>query len=190
MWKTTALLVAAALGLGGLVAATTLRPDQPAEPAAATSPTRAVWNEVAWPFPIDQWGKGKAFRCTAADCGTEVSVYIRPKIGFCNCSTGVADDEELDRISDFDLLNNALSPLGAGREITVAWMKGRSRPYSIAGAQAAGRAALSIGFNDRCDAIIATAVVSDGQPTAVEPAVIEFLNSRTIARWAEIALGL
>jgi len=25
---------------------------------------------------------------------------------------------------------------------------------------------------------------------AVEPAVIEFLNSRTIIRWAEIALGL
>ena len=122
-------------GSAELVAATTLRPDRPVEPAAATSPTRAVWNEVAWPFPIDQWGKGKAFRCHAADCGTEVSVYIRPKIGFCNCSTGVADDEELDRISDFDLFNNTLSPLGAGREISVAWMKGRSRPYSIAGAQ-------------------------------------------------------
>ena len=190
MWKTTAFLAAAAFGLGGLVAATTLRPDRPVEPAAATNPTRAVWNEVAWPFPIDQWGKGKAFRCQAADCGTEVSVYVRPKIGFCNCSTGVSDDEELDRISDFDLFNNTLSPLGAGREISVAWMKGRSRPYRRRCATQPATSALSIGFNDRCDAIVATAVVGDDQPTAVEPAVIEFLNSRTIIRWAEIALGL
>jgi len=186
MWKTTALLAAAAFGLGGLVAATALRSDRP----EATNPSRAVWSEVAWPFAIDQWGKGKAFRCNAADCGTEVSVYIRPKIGFCDCLTGVADDEELDRISDFELFNNTLSPLGAGREISVAWMKGRSRPYSIAGAQPAGHSALSIGFNDRCDAIVATAVVGHDRPTAVEPAVIEFLNSRTIIRWAEIALGL
>jgi len=186
MWKTTALLAAAAFGLGGLVAATALRSDRP----EATNPTRAVWSEVAWPFAIDQWGKGKAFRCTAADCGTEVSVYVRPKIGFCNCSTGVADDEELDRISDFDLLNNTLSPIRAGRDISVAWMKGRSRPYSIALAQPGGRSALTIGFNDGCDAIVATAVVGHDRPIAVEPAVIEFLNSRTIIRWAEIALGL
>ena len=65
-----------------------------------------AWTEVAWPFPIDQWGKGKAFRCKAADCGTEVNLYIRAKIGFCNCTTGVADDDELDRISDFDLLGD------------------------------------------------------------------------------------
>ena len=58
-----------------------------------------VWLEVPWSFPIDQWGKGKAFTCKAADCGTAVTVYVRAKIGFCNCSTGVADDEELDRIS-------------------------------------------------------------------------------------------
>jgi hypothetical protein len=186
MWKTTTLLAAAAFGLGGLVAATALRWDRP----AATNAIPAAWSEVAWPFAIDQWGKGKAFRCNAANCGTEVSVYIRPKIGFCNCSTGVADDEELERISDFDLFNNTLSPIGAGREISVAWMKGRSRSYSIAGAQPAGRSALSIGFNDRCDAIVATAVVGHDRPVAVEPAVIEFLNSRTVIRWAEIALGL
>ena len=45
----------------------------------------------------------------AADCGTEVNIYIRAKIGFCNCTTGVADDEELDRISDFDLFGNELA---------------------------------------------------------------------------------
>ena len=76
---------------------------------------RPAWTEVPWPFPIDQWGMGKAFVCKAADCGTTVTVLIRAKIGFCNCSTGVADDEELDRISDFELLGNQLTAQGPGR---------------------------------------------------------------------------
>src|SRR3979490_374993 len=81
---------------------------------AAKSPEvahRPVWTEVAWPFPIDQWGPGWAFQCKAADCGTDVNIYLRPKIGFCNCQTGVADDEELDRVSDVDLVGNEGSAL-------------------------------------------------------------------------------
>jgi hypothetical protein len=158
------------------------------ERAVATEPS-AVWSEVAWPFPMDQWGKGKAFTCKAADCGAEVTVYVRAKIGFCNCSTGVADDEELDRISDFDLFGNNLTAIAPGRPITVAWMKGRSRAF-LMGALPFGQSALSIGFNDRCDAIIATAVIPHRRPTVVEPAVLEFLNSRTVLRWAEVTLGL
>src|SRR5215475_7565730 len=74
-----------------------------ARAAPAKTPS---WNEVSWPFPMDQWGMGKAFVCKAAECGAEVTVYIRAKIGFCNCTTGVADDDELDRVSDFDLFEN------------------------------------------------------------------------------------
>jgi hypothetical protein len=169
---------------GGLLLARDSAPDR-----ASVAPPQPVWNEVAWPFPMDQWGKGKAFRCNAADCGTEVNVYIRAKIGFCNCTTGVADDEELDRISDFDLFGNKLTALGPGQPIGVAWMKGRSRAFSIAGSSAQ-KSALSVGFNDRCDAIVATAVLRDGRPAAIEPAVLAFLNSRTVLRWAEVTLGL
>ena len=85
---------------------------------------------MAWPFPIDQWGKGKAFRCKAADCGAEVNIYLRAKLGFCNCTTGVADDDDLDRMGDLDLVGKA-SPLGAGRPVSIAWMKGRSRAYKL-----------------------------------------------------------
>ena len=139
---------------------------------------------------MDQWGKGKAFTCRAADCGTQVTVYIRAKIGFCNCSTGVADDEELDRISDFDLIGTQAKPQLPGKPIAVAWMKGRSRPFDAEGAMGAKVSALSVGFNDRCDAIVATAVVAPGRTAEVEPAVLEFLNSRTVLRWAEVTLGL
>jgi len=148
------------------------------------------WSEVPWPFPMDQWGKGKAFVCRASDCGTEVTVFIRAKVGFCNCATGVADDEELDRISDFDLFGTQLTALGAGQPVTVAWMKGRSRAFSLVGPQRLGKSALSIGFNDRCDAIVATAVAGLERPAAIEAAVLDFLNSRTVVSWVQVTLGL
>ena len=90
--------------------------------------TRTTFAEVQWPFPLDQWGRGKAFECGTADCGTKVRLYIRAKIGFCNCETGVADDEELERISDFIFVGDKVSAMGDGRPISVGWMKGRSRP--------------------------------------------------------------
>jgi hypothetical protein len=157
---------------------------------AVAMASQARWTEVPWPFPMDQWGKGKAFACSAADCGTPVMVYIRAKIGFCNCSTGVADDDELDRIGDFDLFGNQASAQAPGHPITVAWMKGRSRPFTVTGTRGAKTSALSVGFNDRCDAIIATAVLDRGQASAIEPVVLDFLNSGTVLRWAEVTLGL
>jgi len=186
MRKRTAIATATAFILGAVVSAIIWLGPKWADGGTAVGMPQPVWSEVQWPFPIDQWGKGKAFRCNAIDCGSEVTVYIRAKIGFCNCTTGVSDDEELDRISDFDLFGDKLSALGPGRPITVAWMKGRSRAFTVGGAGSA----LSVGFNDRCDAIVATAVLGHQRPTAIEPAVLEFLNSQTVMRWATITLGL
>ena len=149
-------------------------------------PPHPVWREVAWPFPIDQWGRGKAFRCAPADCGTEVNVYVRAKLGFCNCTTGVADDEELDRISDYALLGKSWTPLTRGKPIKIAWMAGRSRAFLLA----RGQSGISIGFNDHCDAIIATAALGHDRPDLVEESVLAFLNSETVLHWAEATLGL
>jgi hypothetical protein len=156
---------------------------------AAATATVPVWTEVAWPFPIDQWGKGKAFRCKAANCGAEVNIYLRAKIGFCNCTTGVADDEDLDRMGDLVLVGE-VSPLGTGRPISIAWMEGRSRAYTLNARNPPGKTAISVVFRERCDMIAATAVLGNDRPAAVEPSVIEFLNSNTVMRWAEITLGL
>lgn len=185
MKRTSIILAVAAFALGGLVSAYALLPGRNAvEPRGTPHP---VWQEVNWPFPLDQWGKGKAYRCKAEDCGTEVNLYVRAKIGFCNCTTGVADDEELDRISDYDLVGNRLAAQGPGRPIEIAWMKGRSRSFNMSGAP---QTALSVGFNDHCDAIVATAVIERGPPGPLEPAVIGFLNSETVIRWAQVTLGL
>jgi len=146
-----------------------------------------VWTEAAWPFAVDQWGEGWAFQCKAADCGIDVNLYLRPKIGFCNCQTGVADDEELDRVSDVDLVGSERSALGPGRPITVHWMKGRSRGYAVGASSA--KSVLSLAFNNRCDVIVATVVAGD-EPAAQEQAVLAFLNGDLILHWAETVLGL
>jgi hypothetical protein len=181
-------IIAAALlvaGIGGYAVFLTARPLTDAD--RLSSPRQPIWTEVTWPFPIDQWGGGWAFQCKAADCGIDVNLYLRPKIGFCNCETGVADDEELDRVSDLDLVGSERSALGPGQPITVHWMKGRSRGYAV-GAPAT-KSVLSLAFNSRCDVIVAT-VVADGEPVAQEQAVLEFLNGDLVRHRAEVVLGL
>jgi hypothetical protein len=181
-------VVALVLGgvAGALVLPTTIGPGD----APTLASKQAGWTEVQWPFPLDQFGRGKAFRCSKAECGTVLTLYVRAKIGFCNCKTGVADDAELERIGDLELLGGKFAALGDGRPIVVAWMKGRSRAYTFAGSSQTGKSALSIGYNDRCDAIVATVVLPHDRPNDVEPAAIRFLNGPTVMRWAEVTLGL
>jgi hypothetical protein len=179
------------LGLGALAGASAFFAWPMLGPGkAVATPTDPKFSEVQWPHPTDEWGKGKAFRCAAADCGVEVNLYIRAKIGFCNCQTGVSDDAELERLSDFSLMGEKVSVLGPGRQINVAWMKGRSRAYGIATPYRAPNSALSVAFNDRCDAVVATAVIDHDRPGTIEPSVIDFLNSKLIVHWAEVTLGL
>src|SRR5215831_17754055 len=176
-----ALLVA---GIGGYALFLATKP--PEDTHRESRRAGPIWTEGAWPFPIDQWGQGWAYQCKAADCGIEVNLYLRPKIGFCNCQTGVADDEELDRVSDVDLVGNEASALGPGRAITVHWMKGRSRGYKVGASSA--KPVLSLAFNDRCDVIVATVVAGD-EPVAQEQAVLAFLNGEMMLHWAETILG-
>ena len=189
--RRTVIAVIAGLGLGALAGASAFF-GWPAlvQSKALAPPSHPRFGEVRWPFPTDEWGQGKAFHCSAADCGTEVSLYIRAKIGFCNCLTGVSDDNELDRLTDFTMMGERISVLEPGREISIAWMKGRSRRYAVMEPYRAPNSALAIAFNDRCDAIVATAVVGHDQPEMVEASVIDFLNSEVVVRWAEVTLGL
>src|SRR3954469_11183221 len=127
--RTGMFVAALGAGLAGILVgdAATVGVMQPGGPRA----NRADWTEVKWPFPLDQWGIGRAFRCSAAQCGVEVNVYLRPKIGFCNCATGVSDDAELDRVGDLELFSDKWIGLADGSEIKVGSMNGRSRPYRV-----------------------------------------------------------
>lgn len=85
------------------------------------------WREIAWPLPRDGWPAGRAFRC-GGSCDGDIELYVRPKIGFCNCDSGVADDDEVDRVADLDLISERFVPQAAGEVVRVAKMPGRIRP--------------------------------------------------------------
>ena len=184
-------IVAAAFGCGGLVAALFLfGPSLQRVGPVPGTPKHPIWIEMKWPFLGDEWGQGKAFQCKAENCGVELNLYIRPKIGFCSSTTGVADDAELERLSDFDFMNGDTVALGDGHDINIASMKGRIRAYAIASPNRSRTSAITVAFNNNSDALVATVMLKNAQPTAVKPAVIEFLNGKTIQRRVTIALGL
>src|ERR671910_21942 len=121
--RASVLVIVLGVALTGLLAGNAATTGA-AERSDAASSAPATWTEVKWPFPVDQWGSGRAFHCAAADCGAEIKLYLRAKLGFCNCTTGVADDAELDRVGDLELFSDRFEGLHEGRPITVGWMKG------------------------------------------------------------------
>ena len=152
-----------------------------------TSALPEGWRPVDWPLIKDQFDSGLAIECMGSGCANFSAVTVRAKIGFCNCATGVSDDEELERIGDLHLVAAASTAVHEGSEIVVGRMKGRSRPYRVAGQPSV----YSIAFNDRCDVIVATAAPQDARVEldGIEPSALSFLNSETVTHWAERAIG-
>jgi len=183
MMKTLAIVLA--VGTGALAGSAPL----PSLRASLQSPAaEPAWTEVRWPFALDQWGVGRAFVCSPAACGVRVELTIRPKIGFCNCATGVSDDSELERVGDTEVLGAKTEAKDSGRPVKIGWMQGLSRRYRVL--DGPGRAnALSLAVNDECDVVVALAT-GDGDPAAIEPAVMTFLNSKPMVLWAKKELGL
>jgi hypothetical protein len=155
-------------------------------------PDRSVphaWAEIPWPFPFDAWGPGRAFRCPATSCGSELTAFVRPKIGFCNCYTGVADDDEIDRVGDVGLIGQDYRPLRPGGPTIVGTMSGRSRAFVVNSA-APVRYALGIAVSKKCDAVVGTVVSGAPLSATHEEAALAFLNGASVAPWAEASVGL
>jgi hypothetical protein len=163
----------------GIVALGALSGGAAYERAASAS---REWREIAWPFPRDGWPAGKAFRCGGADCGGEVEVYVRPKVGFCNCDTGVADDDEVDRVADLDLMSEHFAPLEAGQVVRIADMPGRIRPYDLRLSDGSRHTAIGIAVSHRCDLLVAVAK-GRGDAAGVQRAALDFLGSTKMAQW-------
>jgi hypothetical protein len=158
---------------------------QAARPMVAESISR--WQEIAWSFPRDGWPAGRAFRC--ASCGEGVELYVRPKIGFCNCDSGVADDDEVDRVADLDLISARFVPAEAGNVVHVADMAGRSRSYELKMADGAQRAAIGIALSHRCDLLVAVAQGRGAAPAELQREALNYLASGEMHRWMMASLG-
>jgi hypothetical protein len=146
------------------------------------------WREIAWPYPRDAWPAGRAFRCASELCGDETEVYLRPKIGFCNCDSGVADDDEVDRVADLDLISERFVPLEPGKPIRIAGMQGRLRTYDLKMPDGSQHAAVGIAVSHRCDLLVAVAQ-GKGAAAGVERVALEFLGSNDMTRWMISAMG-
>jgi hypothetical protein len=140
------------------------------------------WREIAWPFPRDGWPAGRAFRCATELCGGEIEVYVRPKAGFCNCDSGVRDDEEVDRVADLDLMSERFAPLEPGRAVRVADMPGRLRSYDLQMADGSRHAAIGIAVSRRCDLLVAVAQGKTSAPE-VQRIALEFLATDAVTKW-------
>jgi hypothetical protein len=146
-----------------------------------------AWREIAWPFPRDGWPAGKAFRCGGPACGGEVELYVRPKMGFCNCDRGVADDDEVDRVADLDLMSQHFAPLAPGHTVRLADMPGRIRAYDLKMPDSLPHTAIGVAVSRRCDLLVALAH-GRGDPAEVRRAALDFLATSEMTRWAMAAM--
>jgi hypothetical protein len=144
------------------------------------------WQEIAWNFPRDGWPAGRAFRCDS--CGEGVELYVRPKVGFCNCDTGVADDDEVDRVTDLDLISERFVPTEAGKFVHVADMAGRSRNYDLKMSDGSQHAAVGIALSHRCDLLVAV-VQGNAAASELQHAALDYLASREMHHWMIASLG-
>jgi hypothetical protein len=151
--------------------------------------SNSSWQEIAWPFPRDAWQPGRAFRCTASTCGDGVELYVRPKIGFCNCTTGIVDDIEVDRVTDLDLISERFTPVENGQEVSFAGMQGRARHYTLQMPDGMVRTAVGLAVARRCDVTVAViqgkVVVTPG----ILRAALNLLSSNSLATWLNAALN-
>jgi hypothetical protein len=147
--------------------------------ACAQGPSFA---ETQWRFAMDQWGLGRAFRCRSDACTGEV--------GFCNCATGVADDDEIDRVSDFELLGGRVTPVKAGEAVEIGSLKGRAREFVIEGSYGVRRSMITIALAAKCDAVVATITSDRPLEPADTRAAMTFLRSDLVSRWVEASTGL
>jgi hypothetical protein len=148
----------------------------------------SIWQEISWPFPRDAWPAGRAFRCAPPACGEGVELYVRPKIGFCNCTTGVADDDEVDRVTDLDLISERFTAVEMGQEIRIAALPGRARRYQLQMPDGTVRAAVGLAVARQCDVVVA---VTQGKLTVspdVQRAALDLLSSGPLTAWLGAAL--
>jgi hypothetical protein len=118
------------------------QPSRSSPSARARPCTRLERGQLA--FSDGSAGAGTAFTCKVSACGSEITVYLRAKTGFCTAQP--------------------------------AWQMMKS--------------ALTIAFNDPCDAMVATAVSNDDHYREAESLVLNFLNGDTVIYWAAKTLGL
>ena len=147
------------------------------------------WQEVRWPFPRDAWPAGRAFRCGGAGCGGPMEVYVRPKVGFCNCATGVSGDAEVDGVSDLDMISPDFRPLAPGQAVAAGGMVGRVRRYVLTTGDGRDHAAAGFALSAKCDLVAAAALGPAAGTDAARQGIATLLGTPDVIGWIRSKLG-
>lgn len=180
------LLIAPALAAAGvlIVLGALLHARTPPVSGLQSASSSENWSEASWPFPIDQWGTGRAFHCSGGACGASLQLYLRAKIGFCRCATGVSDDDEIDRVGDTELFGSKYSSALPGHPVIAGLLKGRARQFMVHDAAPSPLPVLTIALANNCDAVVATVAGDSELSSAQETAALDLLRGEQIQRWA------
>ncbi len=139
------------------------------------------WKEVQWPFLRDAWPNGRAFECVGAGCGSGLSLYARVKNGFCDCTRGVADDDEIDRVGDVELVAMYFKPLEPSSPRDLAGMAGRTRLYEAPGFST--KRVISLAGGRDCNAFVAMVVGGTNLPANSADLAAAFINTPAFSQW-------
>ena len=127
--------------------------------------------------------RATAGRPDAPGAATTTDVYVRPKLGFCgNCDTGVVTDEEVDRVTDIDLLDERFAPVREGSRIRITDLFGRARLYKYKLKNGAQRFAEGIAVSYKCDLVVAV-IVGNVTDEKERKSAHRFLESNTVQVW-------
>ena len=115
--------------------------------------------------------------------------YIRPKVGFCNCATGVSGDAEVDGVSDLDMISPDFRPVAAGQPVAAGGMAGRVRRYVLTTPDGREHAAAGCALAAGCDLVAAAAVGPAAGTDAARRGIAALLDAPDVAGWIRSKLG-
>jgi hypothetical protein len=136
--------------------------------------------EAKWPFGLDQWGRGRAFDCKSSRCGADAKLYVRAKVGFCDCFDHV-DEDDVDRLTDFDFIRATAVSLGADRPMWLGGDPARLRAFRLDGPRGSAGQALSVVVARDCQALVALMVLDRDTSPALESAVLDLVTTASPA---------
>ena len=165
-----------------------MTPDTGTAPRAQSlQPAR--WRESPWPFPRDAWPAGKAFQCDGPACGGDAVLSVRVKLGFCSCTGGVRDDDEVDNVADVDMITPDFVATGPGDVIKVAHFSGRIRNYEYGAPNHKRRTALGVALGHQCDLIAVSVNSSMADAAALREQAMLRLETHDVIKWINRQLG-
>ena len=126
--------------------------------------------------------------CRPIAASKSTSMFDR-KSGYCNCATGVSDDEESSGSATPSLVSLKLGARDRSHAIKIGWMEGRGRLLLGAGWSNRG-GLLSVAYNDECDVVVALATFGNGDPAHDRTSVVRLPQSTPMVLWAKKELGL